>query len=343
MADIQVKDIDRIAKALEAEEGWRLARKSDRVLWAYPPDKTAGPIRVVTCTGKPVRSIYVALRRWGIDLEPARASGRKASKIPCKPAIAPAPARALVPAKVIERAAPAIPEHLPDDIHEWRLSDHAIERAEQRHVKVTEILAAVASPDIVEKTRGGNTERRTAGDVIVVVDTKNKTVITTADVNDARQARNGGTGLVQSRIVRERPLSQPAEPPQPPEPSPQDGVLAIKVSDSAIRSMTARVKASSARGTKFGTWTPPSKPSTEQPSQMALPLSWTMTPAVALWLTDVVLKRLRSRPGDWASILHLPSGQTAAALGQALKARLPEMEFAVRDTAIFARWNGAAT
>lgn len=340
MPEITDRDLDRIAKALDAEN-WKLDRKSARVLMAYPPDKNEPPLRLVTCTNKAARNVYVALRRWGLDLEPTRSSGRKTRNT-----LREVPADLVKPKAVpAHHNPPILPAVLPGEAASgWRMSGHALEQAEKRHLSIAEIEAAIVAPEMCLPS-GQGTEVRRLGDVKIVVNPDTKSVITVADLNESRQIRNGGQGLAQSKFVRANTVST-QEPPKPvsappatPGP-PSSGAVEARVSDQAVRSMAARIRATSSRGKKFGTWAPPKpKPDTLGYQQPTLPMVW-MTPAISSWLSDVVLRRLKTRPATWASILHFPDRLSAQALARSVESRLPELEIAVRDTAIYARWTG---
>lgn len=313
MSSIDIKELDRIQNVLD-REGWKLDRKTKRVLWVYPPDGESAPFKIMTSNTKTATNAYVKLRQWGLDLEPSRGTG-KSKKGKGDLAVSP----------------PIVPAQMPAEAAQWRLSAHTQERAEERRIEPAEILTAVVKPDSVHPAANGK-QIHIAGDVKVVLDPRTKTVVTTVDINNSRANRVSQSAPAPAPAVPDTPVRRPEPQPQP------DKVLGVHVSEHDVRNMAARVRATSNRGGKrfFGTWEPP-KAATRQSE---LPLVW-LTPAWAAWLAEVVIRSLQDRPGRWASILNLPDPSTAKQLSKIIENRVPEMEIAVRDVSIWACWNGA--
>lgn len=339
MSDIDMKELNRIEKCLEAEDGWRLDRKTNRVLWAYPPDKTSPPIKITTSSHKTARNTYVALRRWGLDLEPSRGTGQRSRKnfAEPKPALAPVPVKR-------QAAPPELLDRIPLDSEGWTLTDHALEKAEARHINIREILSALLRPTVVmpNKAQPG-TEVRQAGDVHLVVSPDRKVIVTVWDDSDVRTTL-AGPGRPVSKFVKAdlKPVPKPGPAlvnPAPPKPADLNKPIVREapgrlVSSKDIRSVTERVRTGTGRaGTFFGTWTPP-KPKRDNPT---LPFAL-LTPVIAGWLSDIVIPRLRTRPGSWAKIMDHPDPVAARDLADLIRARVPEMESSVRGTAIHACW-----
>lgn len=342
MSDIDMKDLARIEKCLEAEAGWRLERKSNRVLWAYPPDKSSPPIKITTSSHKAARNTYVALRRWGLDLEPSRGAGQRSRKNTA-PAVRPA-----VLAAPIKRqpAPPELLDQVPLSSEGWTLSDHALARAEKRHINIREILSALLRPTIVSPAKDSpGCELRQAGDVRLVVNPDRKVIVTVIDDNDSRTTL-AGPGRPVSKFVKAdlKPVPKPCPglaSPVPPAPADLNKPIVREtptrlVSRKDIRSVTERVRTGTGRaGTFFGTWTPP-KPKPDNPT---LPFIL-LTPVISGWLSDIVIPRLRARPGAWAKIMDHPDPVAARDLAVLIRERIPEMESSVRGTAIHAMWAG---
>lgn len=77
-----------------------------------------------------------------------------------------------------------LPAH---DLAGYRLTEHAFDRALERHVDPDDIIRAIREPDVVTKALGhGCRFRHVAGDVVVVLDPHTHRIITVCLQEDPR-------------------------------------------------------------------------------------------------------------------------------------------------------------
>jgi hypothetical protein len=317
MAQIDAKEFRRILAALD-ELGWRIEHKANKkAALCYPLDKTQPPIHVFECKAQGAKGVYQALRRYGIELEPTRGTGRvKKAVKSLVTAGAPEPLFSEMP-----EPAPAPPPEVPEDLDaieaaKWTLSPHLLERIQERRFHINEVMATILHPEISTPSRTEpDRERRRRGDCIVVVNPATRVAITVLDVNDEIGGRTT------------------AEPELPPEPEPEPVITTeCLVTDGQIQSLVGRIRSAKAPESDNINW---GKANFRSPGKVPAPRRG---PLPTAWIYDVVLPKLRDRPNEWAKLTIAAGHTQALATAKLLQEYHDGLEIAVRDEQLYLRW-----
>jgi hypothetical protein len=377
---IDKQDLDRICTRL-ADLGWRLRPLTGKpIIQAFPPDGGRA-ISIGTSGGnwRADQNTFAAFRRHGVELDPAKAQGKRSGKYrKGLPGIAaPAP----VPESVPAFAGPPEFDRLPDSVHSWTLTYHAQEQAEARGYTLEEVLATAAMPEMKLPCNGEGKMAYVRGDCRIVVNPVDQVVVTVMDMNErtgavppghqrrAPAAANGeaGPSLAGSTMTMDKPpertgddmtagppaFTAPAAPAKTDEPSLLDRVNGVKPAKRAyVRRTPAAAapveppvptEAQTALKAVFA-WESPAESSNLKQRQSQEQLRW----------LEAVLPALKARPGEWAVVFQYDKVSSAGAKAKSLRGRFcpshPGLEVMAKafrtvgnsrtgHSKVYARWN----
>lgn len=187
---MKTKDLSDLASTLE-EQGWRVRITNGGHAYTVYPPNSERPITFSTMTdSSDLKRLRTQFARYGIDFD--NPIPRKESPVPRSPAksvtrvgvtkTTPQKARNSVAARTEPRPSKPVADNWREASH-YPLTEHLLERMQERNIGVYEVYSVIAAPDTVRSERGGGGKVYQRGDLRVAV-AEDDTIKTAVDMDE---------------------------------------------------------------------------------------------------------------------------------------------------------------